>query len=217
MPDAPTPAHLRAVLHGAEHAAEIARWARQVEEGRYTAELVRLGWTPPGAARPAPVWDEAGVTEAVAAALADHAPDLDETAVFLGTCDCGWRVTVPAPFPSEEEHTAHVATAVLAVVRERLPVKPGRETVLLTLARADGQDWESIADASLHTAEIMYGAQATAVLDLWPGRSEAVVKREAWDEGAKAAWESSGEGWNGEYPPDTKHDVRNPYREGGAS
>lgn len=60
-----------------------------------------------------------------------------------------------------------------------LPTLPDRETVLLALARADGQDWASIADASLHTAEIMYGKQADAVLALGPGRSEAEVKGEA--------------------------------------
>lgn len=47
--DPDDPMRLRAVLDAGHAAAELARWARQVEEGRYTAELVRLGWTPPGA------------------------------------------------------------------------------------------------------------------------------------------------------------------------
>ena len=41
-----------------------------------------------------------------------------------------------------------------------------REAVLLALSRADGQFWESIAEATPHTANIMYGKQADAVLAL---------------------------------------------------
>jgi len=35
----------------------------------------------------------------------------------------------------------------------------------------------------------------------------------AWDEGAEAAWDASGEGWNGEYPgePFTNIGLSNPY------
>lgn len=43
------------------------------------------------------------------------------------------------------------------------PEDESREELLLALARADGQPWESMAEASRHTAEVMYGDQADAV------------------------------------------------------
>lgn len=49
--------------------------------------------------------------------------------------------------------------------------------------------------------------------DNWLAAHDRATAARAWDEGAKAAWESSGEGWNGEYPPGTEHDIPNPYRE----
>jgi hypothetical protein len=39
-----------------------------------------------------------------------------------------------------------------------------RDELLMTLARADGQPWRDIAEATQHAAEIMYGEQADAVL-----------------------------------------------------
>lgn len=42
---------------------------------------------------------------------------------------------------------------------------------------------------------------------------------QAWEEGLKAGWQASGEGWNGEYPGDQwtavrdRLDVANPYRQ----
>lgn len=44
---------------------------------------------------------------------------------------------------------------------------PTRDDLIITLAKADGQPWASLADASKHTAEIMYGKQADAVLKLF--------------------------------------------------
>lgn len=52
-----------------------------------------------------------------------------------------------------------------------------------------------------------------AAFDRWLAAHDRDTAARAWDEGAKAAWESSGEGWNGEYPPGTEHDIPNPYRE----
>ena len=48
-----------------------------------------------------------------------------------------------------------------------------RERVLLALARADGQPWASIAEATPHTAEVMYGRQADAIEALWREHSAA--------------------------------------------
>lgn len=40
------------------------------------------------------------------------------------------------------------------------------------------------------------------------------AQQEAWAEGATAGWESSGEGWNAEYPGhDYANDIPNPYGE----
>lgn len=142
------------------------------------------------AVRPAPAWDEDTVTEAVAAALADHAPDLDETAVFLGTCDCGWRVTVPAPFPSEEEHTAHVATAVLAVVREHQHVKPDRDALAAAIRLRHREMGSGVETVTVDDYE-----SADAVLDLWPGRSEAEVKAEVRAEALREAYTQTQERW----------------------
>lgn len=42
---------------------------------------------------------------------------------------------------------------------------------------------------------------------------------QAWEEGLKAGWQASGEGWNGEYPGDEwtamrdRLDIANPYRQ----
>ena len=115
------------------------------------AEVARL------TARPAPAWDE----EAAALAVFERSHE--------------------PPFEDSEEGMREAKRFVrsLAVVRDHLPVKPGREAVLLTLARADGQEWESIADASLHTAEIMYGAQATAVLAVVRRNLERAERAEA--------------------------------------
>lgn len=71
----------------------------------------------------------------------------------------------------------------------------------MALARADGQPWASIAEATEHTAEIMYGKQADAV--------EAILAR-AWDEGFDAGeqdvWDHREKG-----SFDTPC-IRNPYR-----
>ena len=79
-----------------------------------------------------------------------------------------------------------------AAVREHLPVKPDREAVARAIFEAgaagaavefglDGPvPWSSL-DAD--DVERMC-AQADAVLDLLPGRSEVEVKAEAWDEAA---------------------------------
>lgn len=57
---------------------------------------------------------------------------------------------------------------IRAGLRAVLALTPTREQVLLALARADGQPWGSIAEATPHTAEMMYGKQADAVLALLP-------------------------------------------------
>lgn len=66
------------------------------------------------------------------------------------------------------------ARAIVAVVREHLPVKPDREAVIDAL-------WGTSKNLPIPhiDREEVVTAQADAVLDLWPGRSEAEVKAEA--------------------------------------
>lgn len=50
-----------------------------------------------------------------------------------------------------------------------------RHELLLALARADGQPWASIAESTEHTAEMMYGKQADAVMEILARKSNATV------------------------------------------
>jgi uncharacterized tellurite resistance protein B-like protein len=73
--------------------------------------------------------------------------------------------------PEDRERWLSVVDEVNPLLAESvrsLAARPvlSREAVLLALARADGQPWSSIAEATPHTAEVMYGAQADAVLDV---------------------------------------------------
>ena len=143
------------------------------------------------ATRPAPAWDEDAVVEAVRKDL--------EAAGILPWTNGGARI---------------VRTA-LAVVREHLPVKPSREDVADVLDECG--TWCGMADVSHEygpcpaCVERCMG-DAHAVLALWPGRSEAEVKAEAWDEGFVAGVNADMGDY--EHPPEI---VTNPYREGGAS
>ena len=71
--------------------------------------------------------------------------------------------------------------AALAVVREHLPVKPGRETVAQMAFEAAGRDDWGVA-SDLERDEWL--DVADAVLSLLPGRPEAEVKAEALREAA---------------------------------
>lgn len=115
------------------------------------------------ATRPAPAWDEEAVAEAVRKDL--------EAAGILPWTNGG----------------ARIVRTVLAVVREHLPAKPSREEVADVLDECG--TWCGMADVSHEygpcpaCVERCMG-DAHAVLDLWPGRSEAEVKAEALNEAA---------------------------------
>ena len=76
---------------------------------------------------------------------------------------------------------ARIVRTALAVIREHLPVKPDRETVIAALAGLTREQWDRDPGADLmrEALRARFGGQADAVLDLWPGRSEAEVKDEA--------------------------------------
>lgn len=122
-------------------------------------------------ARPAPAWDEEAAAEAITATLAAH--DLiPQGAIIDGDscigCRCG------EAFLARGEATSHVAAAALAAAREHLPVKPDRETVIAALAGLTREQWDRDPGADLmrEALRARFGAQADAMLDLWPGRSE---------------------------------------------
>lgn len=74
----------------------------------------------------------------------------------------------------------------LAVVRDHLPAKPSREDMVEAMLGSDiiTDDLRAEASAQGSTQREPFLCFADAILDLWPGRSEAEVKAEAWDEGA---------------------------------
>ena len=167
------------------------------------AEVARLH------TRPAPAWDEEAVQAEVLGIDARHH--------FHGTaCLCGFDSHGRA-----RSATEHITSAVLAVVRRHLPVKPGREDVARALAVSDvhhpdfcdcgqpvcGGTCDVEGEDCFCAAERCDGLeqQINAVLSLLPGRSEAEVKAEAWDEGYADYLEGPAE-------------MANPYRaaEGGA-
>jgi hypothetical protein len=73
------------------------------------------------------------------------------------------------------------ARAVLAVVRDHQPVKPDREAIVEAMLGSDiiTDDLRAEASAQGSTQREPFLCFADAVLDLWPGRSEATVKAEA--------------------------------------
>ena len=119
------------------------------------AEVERLRADVAMTARPAPAWDEEAAAEAVRKDL--------EAAGILPWTNGGARI---------------VRTA-LAVVRDHLPVKPHRDALAAAIRlrhREMGSGVETVTVGDYESAD--------AVLDLWPGRSEATVKAEVLREAA---------------------------------
>ena len=117
------------------------------------------------ATRPAPAWDEV----AVKGALIDA-----QLASVRRIMNDGY----PSTFIRSNEDAADAA---LAVVRDHLPVKPDREAIV----RAMHAEVCCPCDPTgCDVAEVSENRYADAVLDLWPGRSEAEVKAEALREAA---------------------------------
>ena len=127
-------------------------------------------------ARPAPAWDEEVVVEAVSTAL--HGDGCPEDPDEGESCAC-----------SDYLREARIA---VAVVREHMPVKPGRETVARALAEHRLMGGRCRCGLDPRLDYYRYEQHVTdAVLDLLPGRSEAEVAAEALREARDAVRASS--------------------------
>lgn len=101
-------------------------------------------------------------------------------------------------------------------------VKPSREELAYAIAArhwdrdsGDADAWSDLTSGEQEAVIENYLAwdAADAVLALLPGKSEAEVKAEAWDEGAETAWDRSTPEVNGQNYR-WRHDglPNNPYR-----
>ena len=161
-------------FHGRTSVAEV--YADEADQMRARAEkaeaeVARL------TARPAPAWDEEAVQAEVLGIDARHH--------FHGTaCLCGFDSHGRA-----RSATEHITSAVLAVVREHLPVKPSREAVIEAMLGSDiiTDDLRAEASAQGTTQREPLLCFADAVLDLWPGESRATVQAEALRDAADEA------------------------------
>ena len=132
-------------------AADVPALLAEVE--RLRAEVARL------AARPAPAWDEEAV-RAASQALYERLTRIPEFA------------RLDSHVQSDYSNT--LARAVLAVVRDHQPVKPGREDMVEAMLGSDiiTDDLRAEASAQGSTQREPFLCFADAILDLWPGRSE---------------------------------------------
>ena len=147
-PEEDCPQHGRPVAEvwGLVERAE-AEWDHaRAEVDRLRAEVARL------TARPAPAWDEEVVVEAVATAL--HGDGCPEDPDEGESCAC-----------SDYLREARIA---VAVVREHLPVKPGREDMVEAMLGSDiiTDDLRAEASAQGSTQREPFLCFADAVLDL---------------------------------------------------
>ena len=145
------------------------------------AEVARLR------ARPAPAWDEEAVAEAFARALWAHGAG--EAAYLVADLAQMWDEGT-LPQDPETQRSVRViraqTAAALAVIRDHLPVKPDREAVARALDPGAWSDpitgksvWGATPEAVRQTRRHSALVQADAVLDLWPGCSEAEVRADA--------------------------------------
>ena len=164
MSDTPTHLDLDAIRDDLDASdRDLKKWVRlPVKYVRAAlAEIERLRAE---VARPAPAWDE----EATRVALVDA-----QLASVQQVMEDGY----PSIFVRSNEDAADVA---LAVVRDRLPVKPSREAMGAAIRDAlKARTGEHFGLSEYDLADV--------ALDLLPGRSEAEVKAEAWDEGVAVA------------------------------
>ena len=175
--------------------AEVERLRAEVRLATTSAHSASLALGAQLTARPAPAWDE----EAMRGALVD--------AQLASACQM-MHDGHPSIFVRSNEDAADVA---LAVVRDHLPVKPGREDVARALALVGDYDgcferrdaWAAASAEARECGDVeepmstdaedaeWWLKRAEAALDLLPGRSEAEVKAEALREARDAVRASS--------------------------
>ena len=183
MPDAPTPLDLDAIraMLGDRLAvttrsvaldllAEVERLRAEVRLAKASAHSASLALGAQLAARPAPAWDEEAVVEGMARAVYPSlfTDDRQPLRVFgEAHSDAELR-------EGERDVARERMRQALAVVREHLPVKPGREDVAEAMLGSDiiTDDLRAEASAQGSTQREPFLCFADAILDLWPGRSE---------------------------------------------
>lgn len=137
--------------------------------------------------RPAPAWDEEAVGPLQALAV-----QWDARAAYNADQGGEFRKGMAV----KGRQCADDLRRALAAVREHAPIKPGRETAARAIFDAEFPDitqterdveWRIVGSTD-HARErgTAWHRQGDAMLDLWPGRSEAEVKAEALREFADA-------------------------------
>ena len=145
--------------------------ARERQVRRLRAEVTRLhALVADLRATASPAWDEEAVVEGMARAMYPFlfADDRQPLRVFGETrSDAELR-------EGERDVARERMRQALAVVREHLPVKPGREAVIEAMLGSDiiTDDLRAEASAQGTTQREPFLCFADAVLDLFPGRSE---------------------------------------------
>ena len=157
--------------------------ARERQVRRLRAEVTRLhALVADLRATASPAWDEEAAVEGMARAVY---PSLftDDRQPPRGQAHSDAELR-----EGERDVARQRMRQALAVVREHLPVKPGREDVAEAMLGSDiiTDDLRAEASAQGSTQREPFLCFADAILDLWPGRSEAEVKAEAVREVAKA-------------------------------
>ena len=121
-------------------------------------------------------------------------PAWDEEAVRAASQALYERLTRIPEFARLDSHVQSdysntLAHAVLAVIRDHLPVKPGREDMVEAMLGSDiiTDDLRAEASAQGSTQREPFLCFADAVLALWPGESRATVQAEALRDAADEA------------------------------
>lgn len=192
MPETPTPLDLDGVgwyevthrlVRADDAEAKVERQrdrlrARERQVRRLRAEVTRLhALVADLRATASPAWDECAAVEGMVRAVYPSllADDRQPLRVFgEARSDAELR-------EGERDVARERMRQALAVVRDHLPVKPSREDMVEAMLGSDiiTDDIRAEASAQGSAQREPFLCFADAVLDLWPGRSEAGVKAEA--------------------------------------
>ena len=159
--------------------------ARERQVRRLRAEVTRLhALVADLRATTSPAWDEGAVVEGMVRAVYPSlfTDDRQPLRVFgEAHSDAELR-------EGERDVARERMRQALAVVRDHLPVTPRREAFVEAMLGSDiiTDDLRAEASAQGSTQREPFLCFADAILDLWPGRSEAEVKAEGLREAARA-------------------------------